>query len=102
MRILTPEQERDQAVVDARRANDDPAIQRALERLETGLVDMIASPPRQDSEGSWREMEAEACRTLRTVRALKRDLSMVLQRDRMELENQERLNELSRGGTSER
>ena len=74
--------EQAQALADAERAQEDPAIQRALQDLDTGLVDLIAAAPAVGGD-SWKSFERECCRSLRTVRELRRTLSAPAQRDRI-------------------
>ena len=77
------EQER----IDAERALKDPAIQRAFDKLEAGLVDLIAGVLyNRDSESS-KAYQLECCRTLRTLRGLRNSLYLPEQTNRIEKEN---------------
>ena len=78
--------EQSQEIEDARKALEDPAIQRAFKNLDVGIVDLIASIQCNSGE-AWRDYEAECCRSLRTLRSLKRSLHLTDQRDRIEKEN---------------
>ena len=78
--------EKAQALADAKKAVEDPAIQRTLKELQGGLVDLIASVL-PDTGESGKNFESECCRTLRTVRALQKSLYLPIHRDRIADDN---------------
>lgn len=71
---------------DAERALSDPAIQRAFDKLEAGLVDMIVNIRYNDVK-SYNAYEDEVCRTLRTVHRLRASLYLPEQMKQIEKTN---------------
>ena len=69
--------ERDQVIEDARRALDDPAVQRTFAAFERGLVELISDAP-YATNPRWKEMQDEWCCELRVLRRMRRNLFMCI------------------------
>lgn len=74
--------ERSQIATEAERLFDDPAFQRALEVTEEGIINLIAAS-QHDGTAEYEAAEREMCRSLRTLRSIRRVISKTMQGQRL-------------------
>ena len=73
-----------QFAFDADRLLNDPAFIRVMELTEESILHLIVSS-QHDGSAAFEAAEREMCRTLRTLRSLKRVLSKTLQGEQLRL-----------------
>ena len=78
------EPEPSQFALDAGRLLDDPAFIRATETTEESIINLIVDG-KHDGSPEFEAAEREMCRTLRTLRSLKRVLTKTLQGEKLRL-----------------
>lgn len=79
-RPVAPSQE----ALDAKRLLDDPAFQKAMARMESGIVNLIVATPHDGSPESD-AAEREMCRSLRTLKRLPIAMTKMLQGEQLRL-----------------
>ena len=74
----------DQKAAEAQRLLDDPAFQRGFDAVREGLINELEAI-KHDGQPETDDYERELCRTLRTLRGVKRAISMGVQGQQLRL-----------------
>lgn len=74
----------DQQAAEAQRLLDDPAFQRGFDAVRDGLINELEAI-KHDGSSAIDDYERELCRTLRTLRSVKRAISLGVQGQKLRL-----------------